>query len=106
MSSTAENVCPKCGATEIKNLSWIVTLGAVLFCVNGLVQLILGFVFFQGAPFWTQVNSAVTNVVWGIEFWLFGWFLESRGWSSAAAVSVKRDSNHRRKTTMILEAGA
>ena len=45
MSSTAENVCPKYGATEMKNLAWIVTLGAVLFCVNGLVQLILALCF-------------------------------------------------------------
>lgn len=69
MSSTAETVCPKCGATEIKSLSWGATLGAVLFFVNGVVQLVLGFVFFQGAQFWTQMNHASTNVLWG------GWVL-------------------------------
>ena len=35
----------KCGTTEIKNLAWIVTLGAVLFCVNGFVKLILAWCF-------------------------------------------------------------
>ena len=72
MSSTAENVCPKCGATETKSLSWIAPLGAVLFFVNGVVQLVLGFVFFQGAQFWTQMNHASTNVLWGVGFWLVG----------------------------------
>ena len=51
MSSTAEPVCPKCGATEIKNQSWMRKLGVLMFLLNAVTQLVLAFVFFQGDKF-------------------------------------------------------
>lgn len=69
MSSTSENACPKCGATEIKNYSWIRPLGVLLFFINAVTQLVLAFVFFQAGKFWNHVGVAGTNVGWGLGFW-------------------------------------
>ncbi len=69
MSSTPETVCPKCGATELKNYAWLRPLGVSLFFLNAVVQLVLAFVFFQGVQFWNQVGNAGSNVLWGILFW-------------------------------------
>ncbi len=69
MSSIPETVCPKCGATEIKNLSWVRTLGTAVCFLNAVVQLLLGVVFFQNGNFWGQVGEAITWSVWGIVFW-------------------------------------
>ena len=69
MSSTRETVCPKCGATEIKNLSWLRTLCVSLFFLSAVVQLVWGFVLFQGVPIWNGVRNAGINVVCGILFW-------------------------------------
>lgn len=69
MSSAPETVCPKCGATEIKNQSWMRKLGVLMFLLNAVTQMVLAFVFFQGDKFWNQVGVAGTNVGWGIGFW-------------------------------------
>ena len=66
MCSTPETVCPKCGAAEIKNLSWLRTLGTSLFFLNAVVQLLLGIVFFQTLNIWSQVGEAIKNVAFGL----------------------------------------
>ena len=69
MSSTTETVCPKCGATEIKNHAWLRPLGVSLFFLNAVVQLVLGIVFFQTLNIWSKVGDSITNVAWGFGFW-------------------------------------
>ncbi len=69
MSSTPETVCPKCGATEIKNYSWLRPLGVLLFVLNAITQLVLALVFFQGDQFWSRVGVVGTNIGWGVGFW-------------------------------------
>jgi hypothetical protein len=41
MSTIAQAVCPKCGATEIKNYSWLRRLGVLMFVLNAVTQLAL-----------------------------------------------------------------
>ena len=69
MSTTVDTACPKCGATEIKNQSWIRKLGVSMFALNAVVQFVLALVFFQGDKFWNHVGVVGTNIGWGIGFW-------------------------------------
>ena len=69
MSSTPENVCPKCGSTEIKNQAWMRKVGVFMFFLNAVVQLVLGIVFFQTLNIWSQVGESIKNVAFGIGFW-------------------------------------
>ena len=70
MSSTPETVCPKCGATEIKNYAWLRPLGVLVCFGNAVVQLGLGIVFFQTLNIWSQVGHSIVSVALGIGFWI------------------------------------
>ncbi len=72
MSSTPETVCPKCGATELKNFAWVRPLGVCMCFANAVVQLVLGLVFSETLNLWSKVGDSITWVAWGIFFWFVG----------------------------------
>ena len=78
MSSTPDNVCPKCGAAEIKSFAWLRPLGVLVCFANAVVQLVLGIVFSQTLHLWSQVGHSITSVALGIGFWFLSMRFQHR----------------------------